>query len=369
MPATKPYFSPADIAFISSRFKDILAGKSWLSMGKYGEQFEKEYAAFIGTKFAVACNSGTSALELAYMALGLKGKEVIMPSNTFAATAYAAQRAGAKIVFADCGDDMCLDADDVAKRITPKTAAVVHVHIGGLVSPSILKIRKLCRAKGIFLIEDAAQAHGAALGGIKAGAFGDAGAFSFFSTKVMTTGEGGMVTVNSAKLVEAMKSMREFGKQKQDVYINYHTMLGYNWRMPEVASLMGLRQLKALPAFIKGREKIAKRYTKLLSGRTDIDIIQPSAPGASNFFKYIIVLKKHDRLAVHHALLKEGVFPSGYVYEFPLHKQPVFKEYNGLKLPKTEYYSARHMCLPIFYGMTLDEADFVVKALTKVLSS
>jgi perosamine synthetase len=369
VPATKPYFFSQDITYITRRFQDILAGKSFLSMGKYSAEFEQKFAAAMGTKYAVACNSGTSALELIYMALGVAGKEVIMPSNTFAATAYAALRAGAKLVFAECGEDMCLDADAVAPLITANTGAVVHVHIGGLVSPSVLKLKHLCQQHDIPLIEDAAQAHSASLKGIKAGAFGIAGAFSFFSTKVMTTGEGGMVTTNDAQLVEKMKSMREFGKVKQDVYINYHTSLGYNWRLPEVAALMGLRQLAALPRFIRSRQKATQHYTKLLAGRDDINIIQPVDSAASNYFKYIIMLPHHDRLKVHHALLKQGVFPSGYVYEFPLHKQPVFKDYNHLTLPQTEYVCARHLCLPIFYGMTKADVEYVVDALDKALAA
>lgn len=365
--ATKPYFSEEDIEFITEKFKDILRGNSFLTMYKHAAEFEQKFAAYTGTKFGVGCNSGTSALELICRALKLSGKEVILPSNTFVASANAILNAGAIPVFADCGDDLCLDAKDVEKRLTSKTAAIMTVHIGGIVSNSTLQLQKLCRERNLHFIEDAAQAHGSSLNGIKAGAFGVAAGFSFFSTKVMTTGEGGMVTTNSAELASEMKSLREFGKVPTGIYINYYKAMGYNWRMPEVAALMGLRQLESLEMFVKRRQEIAKIYDEELSGNSDIVIVRPPNPKSHNYFKYITLLPNHDRALVHKALEAEGIQPSGYVYELPLHKQPVFPDDNGLSLPKTEYVCAHHICLPIFYGMTDEQASFVAAALKKVL--
>ncbi len=369
VPATKPYFSEEDIEFITGRFKEILRGNSFLTMHKYGAEFEEKFARFVGTKYAVGCNSGTSALELICRALEISGKEVIIPSNTFVASANAVINAGGTPVFADCGDDMCLDADDAIRRITPKTIAIMQVHIGGIVSKSILKLQEVCREKGIYLLEDAAQAHGSELNGIKAGAFGTAAGFSFFSTKVMTTGEGGMVTTNDAKLAEKMKSLREFGKVKTGIYINYYTAMGYNWRLPEVASLMGIRQLASLPEFVKRRQQIARIYDTEFAGNPDIKIVEPSDKKGHNYFKYMVILPNHDRAAVHKALEAAGVQPSGYVYELPLHKQPVFPKDNKLSLPKTEYACEHHLCLPIFYSMTDEQARYVASSLNDILKA
>lgn len=368
IPATKPYFSEDDIAFITEKFREILRGKSFLSTGQYTAQFEKEFAAYIGTKFAVACNSGTSALELICRGLDVAGKEVILPSNTFIATANAVLNAGGIPVFADCADNMCLDESDVIKKITKNTIAIIQVHIGGIVSESTLKLKKICEDRKLYFVEDAAQAHGSSLKNIKAGAFGVAAGFSFFSTKVMTTGEGGMVTTNDEALVEKMKAMREFGKVKQDIYINYHKYIGYNWRMPEVAALMGLRQLASLEQFIKRRNEIAKIYDQELEGVSNIQIIKPEPGAIHNYFKYIIIFKDHDRSMVHKELVAKGIQPSGYVYELPLHKQPVFPWANNLPLPRTEYVSAHHFCLPIFYGMTDEEVKFVAQSLKEILN-
>jgi len=369
VPATKPYFSEDDIAYITERFTGILRGESFLTMHKYGAEFEKGFAEYIGTKHAVACNSGTSALELICRALNVSGKEVILPSNTFVASANAILNAGGIPVFADCGADMCLDADDAIKRITPNTAAIMQVHIGGVVSRSVLTLQRVCKEWGLHLIEDAAQAHGSELNGIKAGAFGVAAGFSFFSTKVMTTGEGGMVTTNDAAMAAKMRSLREFGKEKQDIYINYYTAMGYNWRLTEVASLMGVRQLARLNDFVARRQQLGGIYDAALSGRADIEIVDPVEKSHHNYFKYIVVLKKHDRVAVHKALEANDIQPSGYVYELPLHKQPVFPKANGLSLPRTEYYCAQHLCLPIYYGMTDEQAHYVASTVNGILDS
>ena len=367
VPATKPYFSSEDIKFISDKFTEILEGKSFLTMFKYGEEFERNFANYIGTKDAVACNSGTSALELITRGLDLDGKEVILPSNTFVATANAVINAGGIPIFADCGEDMCLDPNDVKKKINKNTGAVVTVHIGGIVSEKIPELQKICLDHNIYLIEDAAQAHGSSFMGKKAGTFGVAAGFSFFSTKVLTTGEGGMVTTNDLALAKKMRSLREFGKEKNGVYINYYTALGYNWRLPEVASLMGIRQLASIDLFLAGRREIAKIYDEELASNNEIIFVDPPNKQEHNYFKYILLLKNHDRELLHKKLEEKEIYLSGYVYELPLHKQPVFPKNNQETLLVSERVCATHICLPIFYGMSTDQAKYVAKTLNEVL--
>ena len=367
VPANRPFFFNKDQNFILNKFKKILDGKSFLSMGKYSREFEKKFSKFIGTKYAVACNSGTSALELICRSLEISSKEIIVPSNTFIASVNAILNAGCKPIFADCGDDMCIDLKSIKKKITKKTAAVMVVHIGGIITKDIYKIKKLCNKKKIFLIEDSAQAHGSSLYGKKAGSFGVAGGFSFFSTKVMTTGEGGMVTTNNLKIVKKMRSMREFGKVKKGIYINHHTSIGYNWKLAEINSLMGLVQLKSIKTFILGRKKIAEVYDSELGNVNNIEIIKPVNKKEHNYFKYIILLKDKKRERLHKSLIKNFIYPSGYVYEIPLHKQPVFKRNNKLTLLNTEKYCSNHICLPIFYGMKISQAKYVTSTLKKFL--
>ena len=367
IPASRPFFSKNDINFINKNFKSILSGRSFLSMGKYSLEFEKKYAKFIGTKYAVACNSGTSALEIICRSLNISKKEIIVPSNTFIASVNAILNSGCKPVFADCGEDMCLSYESIKKKITKNIKAVMLVHIGGIITKDIFKIKELCKQKKLFLIEDAAQAHGTSFNGVKAGAFGIASGFSFFSTKVLTTAEGGMITTNNLALVKKMKSIREFGKVKKGIFANYHTQIGYNWRLPEVSALMGIAQLKSIKKFIIGRQKIAKFYDKYLSDLRDIKIISHKNKNEHNYFKYIILLNKFSRLKFHNYLQNNGVQPSGYVYELPLHKQPVFKKYKNLKLPNTEFYCSKHICLPIFYGMTIKQAKYIVDVVRRII--
>ena len=336
-------------------------------MYKYGEEFEEAFASYIETKHAIACNSGTSALELIFRSLNVDGKEVILPSNTFLATVIAVLNAGGIPVFADCDEDMCIDFNDVSSKITEKTISVVIVHIGGIISKNIFDLRELCNSKGIYLVEDAAQAHGSSYKGVKAGNFGIASGFSFFSTKVMTTGEGGMVTTNSSKLSTQMKSMREFGKVKKGMVTNYHQYFGYNWRMPEVSALMGITQLNRLEDFVKRRQEIAKIYNEELKNTSEIRIVTPPSFSNHNFFKYIVILESQDREFVHKRMQEQEISPSGYVYEIPLHKQPVLLQYKNLILPTTDFVCANHFCLPIFYSLTDEQAHYVVNTFKNIL--
>ena len=168
-------------------------------------------------------------------------------------------------------------------------------------------------------------------------------------------------------LIQKMKSMREFGKVKTDVYINYHKYFGYNWRMPEISALMGIRQLNSLDKFIQRRREIAKIYDHNLSGIENLRIIEPPSKNSHNYFKYILILEKGDRKELHKDLLNRGVSPSGYIYELPLHKQPVLSEHNNLSLPNTEFICANHICLPIFYQMKDEQVDYVSNCVKEIM--
>lgn len=365
--ATKAYFSSASIDFILTQFREILEGKSFLSMYKHGENFEKSFASYIGTKFAASCNSGTSALEIILRAIDVKDCDVIVPTMTFAATAYTVINAGGRPVFADCTSDMTVDPEDVRKRLTPKTKVVITVHIGGLVSPHTYALMDLCKEKGLLLIEDAAHAHGSALDGRKAGTFGIAAGFSFFSTKVMTTGEGGMVTTNDPDIYNRALLLRNHAKINNT---NYHREFGYNWRMPEVEALLGLAQLNELDTFIQRRNEIAKIYDEKFSEVPQISTLKVPANVRHNFYKYIAFLPPTVDRDLFHKKMKAdyNVTMGGYVYEVPCHLQPVFKEYVTESLPVSEDLAKRHICPPIYYTLTDEEARYVVDSIGRCLA-
>lgn len=366
--ATRPFFSAQGIDYVLTRFRQILEGKSFLTMGEYCQEFERNFAEYVGTKYAVTTSSGTAALEIIFQILGVKGFDVIVPTNTFAATAFAVIKAGGKPVFADCSSDLTLDPSDAKDKLTSATRAVVTVHIGGLISPNTYELADICRERGISLVEDACHAHGSILGGKKAGTFGIAGAFSFFSTKVMTTGEGGMIVTDDEEVYTKASILRDQAKIAKGNYQNYHEELGYNWRMTEVQALMGLAQLEMLEEFVNRRNRIARIYNQELGGLSNFVILKPPSNVRHNYYKYIAFVDSTDRDKLHRCLKEEyNVSLGGYVYEIPLHQQPVFNQYKKGSLPVAEDLCQRHVCLPVYYTMTDQEARYTALSIRNAL--
>jgi perosamine synthetase len=367
IPAAKIQFLPQDRQWIAERIQEAL-GTGQLTLGKYGAEFEKNFAQFTGCKHAVAVNSGTSALEIILRALDVEGKDVLVPTNTFFATAAAVVHAGGTPVLVEMDpESFGVRPEDIEGKITSKTAGLIVVHIGGIVSRRIKGLQELCREKGIWLVEDAAHAHGSSHEGVKAGAFGIAGSFSFYPTKVMTSAEGGMIVTNDDRIAEEARIYRDQGKASFTQ--NAHVRMGYNWRMSEPHAIIGLKHLERLPSMISDRQKIASIYDEGLKGLRNISALSVPEGGVCNYYKYIAVLKeKRDRKELK-TLLREKytVSLSGEVYEEPLHKQPVFARYVSGHLPVSEDYCARHVCLPVFSGMQEDEAHWVLKALKEVV--
>jgi dTDP-4-amino-4,6-dideoxygalactose transaminase len=367
IPAARIQFRPEDRTWIAERLQEVLASGQ-LTLGKYGTQFEQKFAQLCGCRHAVSVNSGTSALEIILRALGIDGKDVLVPTNTFFATAAAVIHAGGRLVLVDMDpESFGIRPEDVEKCLTPKTAGFVVVHIGGIISHRMQDLRELAQKKGIWLVEDAAHAHGSSFDGVNAGAFGVAGAFSFYPTKVMTSAEGGMIVTNNQHIAEEARIYRDQGKASFTQ--NAHTRMGYNWRMSEPHAIIGLRHLERLPEMIADRQKIASMYDQALEGLHNLDRLAVPSGGVCNYYKYVVILKNmRDRKALKTELRdRYGVSLSGEVYEEPLHKQPVFERYVSGALAVSEDYCARHVCLPIFSGMREDEALQVLRALKEVI--
>ncbi len=367
IPAAKIQFLPEDRAWITERIGEVLA-TGQLTLGKYGTQFEEKFAELCGCRHAVAVNSGTSALEIILRSLGVEGKDVLVPTNTFFATAAAVVHAGGQPVLVDMDPEtFAIRPEDVEKSLTPRTAGVVVVHIGGIVSGRINEIRDLCTRKGIWMVEDAAHAHGSSHESVMAGAFGTAAAFSFYPTKVMTSAEGGMIVTSDDKVAEEARIYRDQGKASFTQ--NAHVRMGYNWRMSEPHAIIGLKHLERLPAMISDRQKVAALYDAGLKDFRNLSALKVPPGGKCNYYKYIAVPRdKGDRKALK-GLLREkyGVSLSGEVYEEPLHRQPVFTQFARGPLPVSEDYCARHICLPVFSGMKEDEAQWVLSSLKEVI--
>lgn len=367
VPAAKIDFLPEDRQWIADRIQEVLA-TGRLTLGQYGASFEEGFASLCGVKHAIAVNSGTSALEIILRSLDVAGKDVLVPANSFFATAAAVVHAGGKPVFTDTDPATLGTApEEILAKLTPNTAAIVVVHIGGMVSPRMPEIALLAKSKGIHLVEDAAHAHGSSYQGTMAGAFGTAAAFSFYPTKVMTSAEGGMIVSNDDALAKEARIYRDQGKSSFTE--NIHTRLGYNWRLSEPHAIIGVRHLERLPSMIEQRRKIAAFYDRELGRGRLLEPVHMPEDCKSNYYKYIARIHESvDRKALKAALREQhGVSLSGEVYEAPLHKQPIFAHLATEPLAAAEDVCAHHVCLPVFASMTEAEAGRVVSGLHQVL--
>jgi len=372
IPPVKLYFPSEDLERIKGDVERILKS-GMLTMGEYTEKFEQQFARLCGVKHAIAVSSGTGALEIVLRAVGLKNRdEVVIPTNTFTATAAAALFAGGKPVLTDVSSaTLCLDAKSLRRCQTKKTKAVIVVHIGGLVCPDIESIREICDEKQILLVEDAAHAHGSKINGRHAGSLGEAGCFSFYPTKVMTTGEGGMITTNDNEIAEKALILRDQGKE------NFHSSkivkLGYNWRMTETSAAIGLVQLRRLPEMIEKRNAIAEYYDQKLNEIAHIKPLKKNRNIVNNYYKYIALLDAGlNRDEFKRKLAEKGVICGGEVYWPPLHLQPIYQELMHTRegdFPVAEDVCRRMVCLPMFSQMTKDEAEYVIDKVKEVLRS
>ncbi|MEM3087064.1 MAG: DegT/DnrJ/EryC1/StrS family aminotransferase [Halobacteria archaeon] len=370
IPAARITIPDEDIAEMLPKFQAILKSGQ-LTLGPYTQEFEKAFAEHHGNKHAVAVNSGTSSLEIILRCLEAEDKKVIVPANTFFATAAAAVHAGGKVAFVDSAPDhLMADADKLEKMVDKKTGAVVLVHTGGYVHPDIRRIQDLCDDKGVPLVEDAAHAHGSRFDGEFAGKFGRASSFSFYPTKVITSGEGGMIVTDDEEIAKRARVFRDQGKA--GFTTNFHTELGYNWRLSELNALLGVHQMKRLGEFVKRRQAAAKIYDKGLEGLRRIRRVGRPKESEPNFYKYLAVLDpKVNRLEVKKTLKEKfDVSLSGEVYDTPLHLQPIFKKLVGAKpgqFPVAEEVCARHVCLPMYPYITPQEQEHVLASVAEVL--
>ena len=371
IPPVKPYFPEEDIRMIQKDVESILRS-GMLTLGEYTKRFELAFAELCEVPWALAASSGTSALEIALRVIGLKnGEEVLVPTNTFSSTAAAVMFAGGKPVFTDVSArSLCVDAENVQRYLTSETKGVMVVHVGGLVCPEIKAIKEICEDHHLFLIEDAAHAHGSTIDKQPSGSIGDIGCFSFYPTKVMTTGEGGMITTNREDLANKASILRDQGKE--NFSSNTIIELGYNWRMDEISAAIGLTQLKRLPEFIKRRNEIASYYNEKLSKIGGIEPLKTPSNILNSYYKYVTFLSPGiARDNFKQKLRERGVRCGGEVYWPPLHMQPLYQrllKVNEGDFPVAEDVCKRMVCLPMYSQMTLSEAEYVVEQIKEVLS-
>ena len=365
-----PYFNSSDRERIHCELEKILDQS--LSMGPNVSAFENEFASKMGAKYAIAMNSCTSTLEAALLAHDISGKEVIIPSQTFVATGMAVHLNGGIPIFAEISPDtMCLDIVDVKSKISSKTAGIIVVHMTGIVTPNIFEFKTLCDENNLFLIEDAAHSPGALIERQFAGTIGDVGCFSFFPSKVITSGEGGMLITNDDEIGHFARSFQNRGRDMTS-HVELYSMPGRNVRMTEMSALIGRIQLEKLDYFLEKRRHLATIYKRKLLNVKGIEVLIPKDIRSSSFWKVPVILDDDiDRVALTQNMKSEGVIVD-WAYNPPLHLQPVFinlyKTFKG-QLPITENILARHVCLPCHPRMEDNDVMHVVDVLKKYLKN
>ncbi len=330
-----------------------------IACGPRTEDLEKKFAEFVGTKYAIATTSGTAALHLGLLSLGIgKGDEVIVPSFSFIATANSVLFCDATPVFCDVNHKTFnIDTEKIEGLINEKTKAIMPVHLYGM--PANMKeIQKIADDHDILVMGDAAQAHGAALDGKMIGSFGNLECFSFYPTKNMTTGEGGMITTNDNELFEIAKSIRNHGREKTK-WGYEHGRIGYNYRMTDIAAAIGLEQLKKLPSFLKKRRENAKFYDKNLEN-VETPYVLDVAKHA--YHQYTIKCKNREKLLEE---LKKNEIGFGIYYPKPLHHYSHLEKFGHNDLKVSERLVNEVVSLPVHPALTKEELEKIVDVINK----
>lgn len=357
IPAARPVIGEAEI---EAAVRVLRSGM--VVQGPEVAAFEQEFGELVAGRHCVAVNSGTSALHLTLLALGLgPGDEVIVPSFTFAASANAVRLVGAEVVFVDIEPgSFCLDPAAVEAAITPRTAAIMPVHLYG--HPAAMdRLMEIAQRHGLAVVEDACQAHAAALNGTPVGAFGTAGCFSFYPTKNMHALEGGMITTADPALARTLRLLRNQGMEQR--YAN--EIVGANMRLTDVAAAIGREQLRQLPEWTEQRRANAK----FLDSRITTLITPPVADNARHVYHQYTVRVPGDRDAVQKALVERGVGCAVY-YPTPVHKLRPYLTEDGKTgpwdLPETDRAAAEVLSLPVFPTLTPAQLERIADVVNSV---
>lgn len=374
IPVAKPFLTSDEAKAASSV---VLSG--WVTQGPKVEEFEKKFAKYVGAKYAVAVSSCTTALHLSMIAAGVKpGDEVICPSLSFIATANSIRYVGALPVFADCNKSYNIDAKSAEKLINKKTKAILIVHQMGFPA-DISAFQKICKKYNLELIEDAACAVGSSYKKKKIGSHSDLVCFSFHPRKVITTGDGGMITTSNKKYYERLKLLRQHGMSVNDrvrhlskkIIHEDYLELGYNYRLTDIQAAIGIKQLEKLDWLISERRKIAQKYIHELGDLSCIELPFENSDCFANFQSFPILLKDNCRVTRDNLmknLLKSGISTRPGI--MMAHKTVAYKNlYKKINLPVTEKLSNHSLILPLYVPMSKRDFIKIIKELKNKLKN
>jgi len=360
IPVARPVLGHEEIAAVTAVLESGM-----LASGSRVTEFERQFARYCGVSHAVAVNNGTAALHAALLAAGIgPGDEVIVPAFTFYATASSVLMCGATPVFTDVDDrSFTIIPEEIEKRGTPRTKAVIGVHLFGLPF-DVPAVQEICKRNNLVLIEDAAQAHGAVLNGKTVGSFGDLACFSFYATKNMITGEGGMVTTGDKGLADRLRLVINHGQSEK--YL--HTCLGYNYRMTDMAAAIGLSQLTRIGEFNEQRRKNAAFLSSHIHAKGLV--IPAEFPGTKPVFHQYVIRVTQDfpmSRAAFMDYLKENNIGSAIHYPVPLHRQPVFHLKNEPDpCPVSTRLAGEVLSLPVHPTLTDKQLAYICETINQV---
>ncbi len=360
-PVSMPVLAGRELEYVTDAVKS-----GWISsLGTYVTRFEEEFAAFCGTAHAITVSNGTVALHLALHALGIgRGDEVIVPDLSFIATANAVLMTGATPVFCDIeADSLCLDPAKLEDLITSRTRAIIPVHLYGHPA-DMTAILKVARVHNLALIEDAAEAHGSAIGGTRVGSFGNCGTFSFYANKNMTTGEGGMIVTNDGTLAREVRMLRDHAMSPEKRY--WHERMGFNYRMTNLQAALGCAQMEQIDDFIEQRRALFAGYSKRLADVPGLRLNR-EAPGTTNSYWMICAeIEGADAETRDHVCMTlrgHGVDTRPYFY--PMSHMPYIN--NPASTPIAHKISASGFNLPTYLSLDDTDLDAICDAVRSVL--
>ena len=364
-------FSISNISNQDIKIVQKILKSGWLTHGKYTELFEKEFCKFTKTKYAVSVSSCTAGLHLSCIAAGFKrGDEVIVPAQTHTATAHAIEYTGAKVIFADIESFTGnIDVDEILKKITKKTKGIIIVHMAGYPC-NTQRILKICKKKNLKIIEDCAHGLGTYIKKKHVGNFGISGSFSFYPTKQITTGEGGMVITNDLNFYKKIKNLKAFGidkeikdRKKQGDYDV--KQLGLNYRMTDFQAALGYLQLKRYKKNLSRRHEIAKRYIKKLSNINGIELMPYSKD--CSFFVFQVFSKRRDKIL---SIFKKKRIGSSVHYLNPVPKMTYYKKKYKLKIKdyfRANKYGLSNISLPMYPKLKNHEIDVICNLIKHIV--
>lgn len=359
IPSAKPHFSTKSRELIKNDIDHILT-TGQLIIGSFARKLEEEFARQVDLPYAVSVNSCTTALQICLQHFGARGYDVLVPSGSFVSDLSVIEWEGARPVLVDMNPEtLSFDLDDLERKRTPQTKGIIWVHLTGVISSEYKEIVSFAKRHKLFLIEDCAHAHGAMIDGKQAGSLGDAGCYSFFATKIVTSGSGGMITTRDSALDKYAREVRIFGRS---IKTGEPIRIGNDWFLDEIRACVAYHQLAELPEFLRRRREIGTRYADALRNQPNLSLLHMPDGAQSAFYQYPVFLKRGINRDAFCAKLKAKYGIAVKRIYLPTHQEVFYRHYDDGTLGKTEDTLNRSVCLPMYYELSDAQVDFITSS-------